>query len=218
MNSCVFHNGIIIKNNFNDYPYLWYGLYSVAHKYGSIVNFVIDYLQKIKKDSFFLLIGCDGNITKAQVNVELNDFSHISKNTIVATLAQHFEDDINYLYLPLDDSFFDNGVYHHFNDILFPSWEERKSIAFWRGNCSGGDMESIRCRTVKELINYEHADVKLTKNGWECGKNIPDNFFNDRVDLNDFFKYKIFMIIDGNTIASNHMWGVCNWMCSFYNF
>jgi len=207
MNSCIFHNGIIIKNNFNDYPYLWCGLYSVAHKNGSIVKFVVDYLQKIKQDSFFLLTGCDGNITKAQVNEALKDFSHVSKYTMVATLAQHFKEEINYLYLPLDDSFFDNGVSFHFQHIFSPSWKERKPMAFWRGSCSGGGMESIRCRTVNELMDYEHADVKLTKNGWEDGKNIPNHFFKEKVELNHFFQYKIFMIIDGNTIASNHMWG-----------
>ena len=45
-----------------------------------------------------------------------------------------------------------------------------------------------------------------------CGrandKNIPGEYFvPSRIPFQEMFKYKIFMVIDGNVIASNHMWG-----------
>jgi len=99
--------------------------------------------------------------------------------------------------------FFLNGVKHYLNNL--PLWKDRKSTVFWRGGVSGGQLESIRCRTVHKLLDYPDSDVKLTR-GWELPNVIPDNFFSDRVNYRDFLDYKIFLVIDGNCIASSHMW------------
>ena len=131
-----------------------------------------------------------------------------NKTVIIGTLSQKTEDPTyKYLYLPLDDDFFQFGTSHFFPQESLPIWEERKSIAFWRGGCSGGGMESARCRTVGKLIDYEHADVKcLSRYGWDNGKNIPNNYFGNEVHYTEYMKYKFVLIIDGNVIASSHMW------------
>jgi len=202
----IFKNGELIdKTNHND-NILWDGDFSKANFDGNIVNFVTNYLKKIDKSTILVLYQSDGNINDEYINDSKN---YITENDtlIVGTLAQVVEDKrLNYLYFPLDDSFFENGINHYFQNI--PLWNERKEIAYWRGASSGGGKESVRYRVVEKLLDYDKADVKLTRwGGWENGKGIPDNYFGNRVHYTNFFKYKIFMIIDGNVIASNHMWG-----------
>jgi glycosyltransferase involved in cell wall biosynthesis len=205
----IFRNGEEIKNKINlNYPFLWYGHFSVAKYNGTIVHFIIDYLKKINKSTIFALFQDDGNIPLNYIVDATENIITPNDNLIVGTLAQITEDkDIHYLYLPLDDVFFENGVSRYFQNI--PSWNERKAIAYWRGGCSGdGGINSIRCRVVGKLLDYDKADAKITHwGGWENGKNVPENYFGDRMDYTEFLKYKIFMIVDGNCIASNHMWG-----------
>jgi glycosyltransferase involved in cell wall biosynthesis len=202
----IFKNGELIdKSNHND-DILWCGAFSKATFDGNIVNFVTNYLKKINKSTILALYQSDGNINDEDIN-DSKDYITENDILIVGTLAQVVEDKrLNYLYFPLDDCFFENGVNDYFQNI--PLWNERKSIAYWRGASSGGGKESARYRVVEKLLDYDKADAKITPwGGWENGKGIPDNYFGNRVHYTEFFKYKIFMIIDGNVIASNHMWG-----------
>jgi len=206
-NYIIFKNGEIIKNNTNT-NVLWWGEFSKAFTSGSIVQFVVNYLKQLDKNTLFLLTCCDGDITLDEINNNTKDYLSPEDTLIVSTLAQVSEDkDIHYLYFPLDDEFFENGVSHYFQNI--PSWNEREAIAYWRGGCSGlNGMKSVRCRVVGELLDYDKADAKITRwGGWENGKGVPDNYLSNRVHYSEMLKYKIFMIIDGNYIASNHMWG-----------
>jgi hypothetical protein len=184
---------------------LWDGHFSIARIQGSIVKFVDAYLAE--KNTPILYIKCDGDIFTDQVNALVKEHL-IAENIIVATLAQRWEDpNLNYLYLPLDDEFFDKGTEPFFPNL--PPWEERSDVVFWRGGCSGcygGGLESVRCRTVAKLIDQPQSDVKLSI-WWSAGKKIPDHYFADRVPPDTFLKYNIFLIIDGKCIASNHMWG-----------
>jgi len=202
----IFKNGELIdKSNHND-DILWCGAFSKATFDGNIVNFVTNYLKKINKSTILALYQSDGNINDEDIN-DSKDYITENDILIVGTLAQVVEDKrLNYLYFPLDDCFFENGVNDYFQNI--PLWNERKAIAYWRGASSGGGKESARYRVVEKLLDYDKADAKITPwGGWENGKGIPDNYFGNRVHYTEFFKYKIFMIIDGNVIASNHMWG-----------
>jgi len=205
-NCAIFRNGEKIKS-IVDTINLWSGDFSVANCNGTIVQFITKYLKKINKSTLLALFPSDGNIHLNCVIDATAQYVASNEKLIVGTLAQFTEDkDIHYLYLPLDDGFFENGVPHYFQNI--PSWNERKAIAYWRGGCSGdGGINSIRCRVVGKLLDYDKADAKITRGGWENGKNVPENYFGDRVDYTEFLKYKIFMIVDGNCIASNHMWG-----------
>jgi glycosyltransferase involved in cell wall biosynthesis len=204
-NYLLIKNGEIIKSNIV-HGIMWSGIGSNASFDGNIVKFIMNYLKQINKSTILVLYECDGNINNKIIHFS-KEFVTENDILIVGTLGQVIEDKIlNYLYFPLDDDFFENGINYYFQNI--PSWNERKAIAYWRGASSGGGKKSARYRVVEKLLDYDKADAKITPwGGWENGKDIPDNFFSDRVHYTEFFKYKIFMIIDGNVIASNHMWG-----------
>jgi glycosyl transferase family 25 len=120
--------------------------------------------------------------------------------------------DTNYVYLPLDDSFFDHGMDVFLKqDAEKVSWEQRSNQLCWRGVCSGGGLNSVRMKFVEAVHAYDHDnDVKICRK-WIEGQNLPEHLFacpnRDRIDYREFFKYKIFFIVDGNVIASNHMYG-----------
>lgn len=203
----IYYNGNLLKDTFGKIQDIWRGDFSVALKNGSIMKYIIQFLKGL--DIFFIIIFTDGNIQSDLIRDILketkHDYNKIKSKIIVGTLAQKIEDEnLNYLYMPLDDKIFDDGIVF---DNLIP-WKDRESIAYWRGGASGwGGLETLRCRVVEKLLNYKDADVKLIKRGWEQGKNIPDSFFGEKVHFRKFMDYKIFLIIDGNCIASNHMWG-----------
>ena len=129
---------------------------------------------------------------------------------MLGTLSQTFEyPDINYVYLPLDDGFFNHGACTFFKNMS-PKWEDKSDKLFWRGSCSGaGGNVSLRARFVKILYNYEGAENVRLSSRWSEGKDIDEKYFAERVDYREFLKYKIHFIIDGNSIASSHMWGFC---------
>jgi len=201
-NYIIYKNGEIIDRTIDDNYCLWGGLFSNALFNGSIVKFVVNYLKKINKSTTFILIQSDGNIQYEYINPKCIN----NEMPIIGTVAQNKEDNrLHYLYLPQDDNFFENDVSHYFQNI--PSWNERKAIAFWRGSCSGGGYDSIRCKVVEKLLDHNNSDVKLTRGWWSPERGIPEYLLSDSVDYTEMLKYKIFMIIDGNGISSSHMWG-----------
>jgi glycosyltransferase involved in cell wall biosynthesis len=141
------------------------------------------------------------------------------KNFVLGVLAQVKEDpDIKYMYLPLDDTIFQFGIRAFFNKDSLPAWETRSSDLCWVGRCSGeGEVESLRYRFVDTLFRHPSSSSdslplfpnkdKVRLSYWSSeNKNFPSNYFSDRVDYTEFLKYKICFIVDGNVIASNHMW------------
>jgi beta-1,4-mannosyl-glycoprotein beta-1,4-N-acetylglucosaminyltransferase len=215
-NCIVFEDGKLIKSYDGD---LWNGLFSIVKSNGKL----IEYIQSILPNNSLLIIPkSDGNITmvtmdskyRHDVNWELQIKPYIDyakeKNKIfmIGTLAQNREENCNYVYLPLDDNFFCNGVTTYFKKELLPKWEERSADLCWRGGCSGvGALESTRVRFVKAIYDYNpNTNVRLSW-WWSKNKNIPNEYFAARIDYNEFTKYKIFFIVDGNCIASNHMYG-----------
>jgi len=203
----IINNGQLIQYG-NNYG-VWDGLYSKAHVNGAIINYLKKYLIELNFkgiNTLCTIIQTDGHIQRKHI-VEYEKLAIKEKKIlIVPTLGQVIEDEnLNYLYMPLDDYFFENGIIDTFKQY-WTNWKDKKDMAIWRGSCSGPGNNSIRIQTVKKLINYPYANVKLIKN-WHENKNIPENYFNDKIDLCEFFKYKIFLIIDGNILASNHMWG-----------
>lgn len=197
---------------------LWDGKFSKAEANGPIINFLQIYLPK---NSLMVIPKSDGNINRTHNN-QYNDVDwdtqiqpHIDyakehdKIFILGTLAQEYEEpDINYFYLPLDDDFFKYGVNQFFQTEHLMPWEARSNQLCWRGGCSGyGGLESIRVKFTEKIYDHDpNTNVRLST-WWSENKNIPDHLFSDRIDHNDFFKYKILFIVDGNVIASNHMYG-----------
>jgi hypothetical protein len=218
MSNCiVFEDGNLI-NDINS-PVLWDGLFSKALKNGSIVNYIQTCLPK---NSICVIPKSDGNIKRIQNKNEYNNgllwdeiqkYINYSKSKnkvfLLCVLCQNSEEeDINYVYLPLDDNFFEYGVEHFFNKDNLLKWESRSSELAWIGGCSGvGGNESLRVRFVKKIYEYDPFSKVRLSYWWRETTNIEEKYFSGRVDFSEFLKYKIFFIVDGNVIASNHMWG-----------
>ena len=211
-NVLVFEDGELIENLKSEY--LWCGMYSVAKNQGSIVKCTQSCLPK---NSVCVIPQSDGNIliTTVESNTNCNTIEYCweyakrnNKLFILGTLAQvEVTPNINYLYLPLDDTFFQYGISNTFDkDNLIP-WESRSSMLCWRGSCSGS---GIREKFVKMIYDYnKNTEVRFSRQ-WFEGKNIPNEHFanahTDRVNCMEFTKFKIFFIVDGNVISSSHMY------------
>jgi beta-1,4-mannosyl-glycoprotein beta-1,4-N-acetylglucosaminyltransferase len=213
-NPCiVFEDGVVVKNTITDC--LWDGMFSKALSNGTIVNYIHSCLQM---NTLLVIPKCDGNINRRKDSkfhsvdwdTDIQPYIDYAKRTnkifILGVLSQIDEEpDVNYLYIPLDDDFFANGVSPYFSGL--PDWHDRSSRLCWRGGCSGvGGLDSIRVRFVEEIYkNSPDTDVRLS-DWWSDNKNIPGKYFADRVDHRTFFTHKIFFVVDGNVIASNHMY------------
>lgn len=185
---------VISSNNIDPilWPVFWEGKFSVMHKQGAIIN----YIHSILPENMILVIpACDGDnglINDCRWRKVKSKFRD-DKISVVGTLAQRQElNNIKYLYLPLDDNFFQFGVRHYFQDLI--PWSSRSSELFWRGIDSGPKKHgwSLRKRFVEKLKDH---NVQIAKKDSKT-----------RVEYTEFLKYKIFFIIDGAVIASNHMW------------
>ena len=220
----VFNNGVIEE----PWPNrdLWNGKYSVAHTRGSMIRYLKTEFERIWKERqipFLCVIPCtDGNLNRNHLATYIERSKRDSQILILGTLGQSFEDaiddtvggDIRYLYLPLDDHFFDHGLVDFLASSQKYPWSNRIDKAVWRGGCSGGctltpptpALETARVRTVAYLQDKsEIADVKLCW-WWSENKGIPSEYFGPAIDVEEMMKYKILLIIDGNVIASSHMW------------
>jgi len=203
----VIEDGKIIQNI--DSNVFWDGQFSRCKKDGSIVKYVQQLLAGT--NSIMVIPHSDGNILKvdplwSEIQIYIDKAKQLNKIFILGTLAQTYgqeEKDINYLYLPLDDIFFEHGVTSFFTNI---DWPYKSNELVWRGGCSGvGGNQSLRVRFV-EYLYQNNPNIRLS-NWWAEGKNIPEQLFGSRINYTDLMKSKIFFIIDGAVIASNHMWG-----------
>ena len=216
-NCIVFEDGEIIQDI--KYNTLWSGLFSEVSKNGSVINFI---KNNLPQNTVFVIPHSDGNVKPNNNNNEYNDieWSEIqtyidyakSKNkTFILGVLSHIgkmEKGINYLYIPLDDNLFENGINHVFSENTIPSWNNRINELCWRGGCSGiNGNNSLRVNFVKKIFNYPGSQNVRLSNWWSENKNIPTEYFADRIHYTDFLKYKIFFIIDGNVTSSNYMWG-----------
>jgi hypothetical protein len=223
MSILVIEDGII---NDIEGDVLWDGLFSKMVKNGAIVNFI---KENLPKDTIMIIPKSDGNIKNIYNETEYKGFEwgliqhyidyakEANKKIILGVLSHTGEEqkneeqkneDINYLYLPLDDDFFENGIEYYFpHDKMMP-WAERSNSLCWRGGCSGiGLGNSLRINFVKSLFDEPNSENVRLSTWWSYGKDIDPKYFADRIYYMDFLKYKIFFIIDGAVIASSHMWG-----------
>lgn len=212
----VFEDGDIVQTT--EEIYIWDGQFSRVHRDGVLIKYI---KSIIPKNVIMVIPVSDGNIRKEDQEGEYHDVDwkdiephiqrakELNKIFILGTLCQiHEEKDINYIYLPLDDSFFENGIIPYFPEVKFIKWKYRNNDLIWRGGCSGeGGNQSLRVRFVKELFGYPNAEKVRLSNWWSENKNIPKEWMTHRIQYEEFMKYKIFFIVDGNCIASNHMWG-----------
>lgn len=225
MNKCiVFEDGILQENLSEDCKVLWDGLFSRVLKDGFLIHFLQSCLPK---NTLFVVPLSDGNMKSSHTEDEykghpnmalwediepyINEAREKNKVFMLGTLSQITEEPgVNYIYLPLDDDFLQHGVRYFFPNI--PEWCERSSDLCWRGGCYGVNP-TIRARFVEKLFEYNKVDTRNVRlSRWWCeDKNINEKYFADplcdRLHFSEFFKYKIFFIVDGNVISSSHMWG-----------
>jgi beta-1,4-mannosyl-glycoprotein beta-1,4-N-acetylglucosaminyltransferase len=218
MSNClVFEDGIVLENSMRNCT-LWNGLHSAVDINGNIIKYIQTCLPE---NTLFVIPKSDGNVNRTkdnkyhdvdwdkQIQPYIDYAKHKNKVFMLGVLCQVDEEpDINYVYLPLDDDIFTNGINHLFNKNSLPSWESRSSELCWRGGCSGvGGLTSLRVRFVDQIFKYNaHTDVRLST-WWSANKNIPEHLFANRIHYTEFLKLKIFFIVDGNCVASSHMYG-----------
>lgn len=214
MSKCVvIEDGIVLRSCNN---VLWDGLWSKMKVDGPIMKYI---LACIPKNCIMVIPKSDGNIHRRidngiiwdkDIQPYIDEAKGKNKTFILGTLSQVItEPDINYFYIPLDDDLFTYGTSRFFP--LIP-WKDKKDTLIWRGGCSGiGGNQSLRVRFVDALYRYPGAENVRLSNMWSQGKNINKNYFANRIHYTEMLKHKIFFIVDGNVIASNHMWGfACN--------
>ena len=226
-NCLVFEDGVLIENSIAG-DVIWSGLFSKVLTNGTLIHYIQSCLPK---NSLLLIPKSDGNINRKTDNKWYNtvnwstqiqpyiDYANRKQKTfMLGVLCQVDEEkDINYVYLPLDDDIFTYGIQSYFNKNALIAWENRNTALCWRGSCSGiGGLESLRVRFVDTIYKYNpHTDVRLST-WWSDGKQIPYEYFAERIHYSEFLKYKIFFIVDGNCIASNHMYGFATGAIPFY--
>ena len=213
----VFEDGIKIQDIHCDS--LWDGMFSKVSKNGSIIKFI---QNNLPQNTICVIPVSDGNVKRKHSNNEYKDlewdeiqkyidYANDNNKIFILGVLCHIgkqEENVNYLYIPLDDTFFEHGIEHNFPQDSLPSWNDRSNELCWRGNCSGiNGNNSLRVNFVRKLFDYPGAqNVRLGP--WWCeNKNIPNEYISNIINHTDFLKYKIYFIVDGNVIASNHMWG-----------
>ena len=137
------------------------------------------------------------------------DYAILERNVIVGTkplmcthLSRAFRPE-SMLLVPWDDEMFLYGISKYsFSDI---PWNEKESVAIWRGGSSGLDRPSLRMQVVAQLQNC--ADVKFVRGGWPINDAvIPDEHFGKELTKYEQAAHKYILVLDGNGPASNAQW------------
>jgi hypothetical protein len=192
------NNIIRVPSNVGVY---WAGHMSRCYPGGEIEKYVNESINKQKLNISAIWHQSDGN-EKPEYYKKLED--NKVKDTIPAlcTLCIKYTQP-NVLLMPLDDSTFKNGL----NLPCDKEWKSRKNTLFWRGSASGRDVPSIRTQVVNKLIDNKHADVKyINIDGLNPSNIVAQTHIAEYCDFSKFFDYKYLLIVDGNTLASNHQW------------
>jgi predicted GH43/DUF377 family glycosyl hydrolase len=200
-------------------PSYWDGGYSRCLANGFIEKYIQATLTTLKTNAKFIIHNTDGIVTDAEymrVKTEcgynpawMNETNYNSIQTqypdvLNGILCSRFFNPKNSILLPLDDETFEYGLFPNVKSV---EWSNRIPKVFWRGGTSGYDRPSIRMKVTDTLYQKSYADVRLTKWGnWENEKDVPEEHFGDRCDIQKHLLYKYILIIDGNCIASNHQW------------
>lgn len=199
-------------------PVYWSGKYSEFKYNSAIENFINDYLKQNQPEKLFVIPSIDGfvnhplTLEKDKTGIRVLDFSgsdpkmeeygpYAKKNAMFGILCSRNYNQKNVIYLPLDDAIFENGLTSVIPQP--PSWESRKSIAFWRGGFSGHPF--VRGDVVKVLHNYPNTDVKLIQR-WQWNHPISPIHIGEEASTGTYMQHKYILIVDGGVIASSHQW------------
>lgn len=155
---------------------------------GAIVSFII---ENLPRDVALICYQADYNDDLPV------DVKQMFKNTIQLNRYYGIPDSI---IVPGDDLFFTKPeTYLPDNYIPF---EDRINEVFWRGSCTANRRKDV----VEALHNITGCNVKMIHNinhldpYWSS---LPSKCFGQRVDKNEFSKYKIWLSLEGWGVASD---------------
>lgn len=180
-------------------PPFWDGFLSTCKRNGFIDLYIKAYTQAIDRTCFFYIEESDE--LKHSVYDSLKN--HFDRPLIIGTRCSKLQvHDI--LTIPIDDDTFQYGLVHVLNSYNFYLWEDRKSIAFWRGSMfADGKNHNV----VKTLQNNLLADARFTDGMLDRNiHSLPEKCFDPEFKFSDNFKYKYLLIFDDHGITSNHQW------------
>jgi hypothetical protein len=193
------------------HDWAWAGQFSMCHSKGIIVNTVKQIINSFEKPVTLVVPMSDGYSSDPNQGIARKSREEFESNitnpdTIVGLLCTRNFTDPRAFLMPLDDETFEHGLINVVSKrCSLPPWEERKSIAFWRGCLSGGHAPTPRTSLVWELYDYPFADVKLTRvrnlDPQHQGRLLfsEDNrFYDDEKGLDEHVKHKYIFIVDGN--------------------
>lgn len=211
-NCCTINNGIMVKKNENDnvsfyWCTYWNGLFSFAHMHGPMTDYIFS-LVKHRTDIIVNIQRKDGNINARLIETKAPN-EMINKKIIYGTLGQNdWDPSANYLYLPLDDDFFTKGLTNCLNYSRFKPWANRENLGIWRGDFTNrpGSEYDIRERFVQKTFGYPGLNVGFVGDR-TYGRDIPKEYYADKLDYTEYYNSKICFIIDGAVIASHQMAG-----------
>lgn len=198
----------------------WAGGYSMFLKNNHIEKFITNNISN-KATAILFRKDCvvtdnELNLIKESLNSKLNNYicetdfidsqKLVKDNNIpiICTLCSRIPIKKNMLLLPLDDDTFERGLKNVLSNVNFIDWDSKISNVFWRGDYHGSEVPSLRIKVCEKLQNNINCNVKL---GLFFDDNrIPKEIKSERCNIQEHFKYKYLMIIDGTGIASNHQW------------
>jgi len=133
---------------------------------------------------------------------EYHRLEGLVKNPIMCMHAARSFKSKTLLLMPGDDHTFDRGL-----NLPQVRWEDKKSVAVWRGGSSGFYRPSIRMQVVDKLYDVPNTDARFVRGGWPINDAvIPDHHYGQRMSIEEQQQFKYILVIDGNTLASNGQW------------
>lgn len=185
------------------YNVYWAGQHSIVSVNGYVENYIKNVLENYHKNISFAIFGNDGLTDESQLSQMMNLLNKLDI-CIIGVLCSRYIQSKQILYLPLDDNIFHYGLIKYFENVQRTSWENKLSKCFWRGWLSGGNP-SIRTQIVSLFIDNLNANVKFFDYHGRS-PDIPEHYYGDYCDIAVHCQHKYLFILDGNCIASNHMW------------
>jgi hypothetical protein len=189
----------------------------MCHSQGIIVNTVKQIINSFEKPVTLVVPMSDGYSSDPNQGIARKSREEFESNitnpdTIVGLLCTRNFTDPRAFLMPLDDETFERGLI----DLVsrrtsLPPWEERKSIAFWRGGVSGGTYPTIRTRLVELMCDYPYSDFKFVPTPESYLRTGPmdmndKRMFDEDRHINYQVYFKYILILDGACIASAHQW------------
>jgi len=197
--------------------YVWVNNYSSCGRARAIVVFIREQLAAYSEPLVLLMPTTDGIVREFKEDSYLldesvyNEFKPTSQYITFALCTRGVHDK-KIVYLPLDDEGFLYGVnYSVDNRSVYIPWEQKKSVAYWRGGISGGAYPTIRTLFVEKFRNSSIIDARLNPQ-FATPERLGPISLDDHVlfdgdrDTKVHAEYKYIFIIDGACIASALQW------------